>query len=59
MPKVLFEGYRLSKDGGELWTGVVSRRSEPARSPSGGRKTPPAPPKNAVSAVALPPHKSK
>jgi hypothetical protein len=52
MAKVLVEGYRVTKDGGGLWTGVVGRNDGTARSTAGSAlsQSPPKPPK-AVSAI--------
>lgn len=52
MAKVLVEGYRVTKNGGGLWTGVVGQDSGMARSQEGSsvNQPPPTPPK-AVSAI--------
>ena len=47
MSKVLMEGYRITKDGGGLWTGVVGgslRDGNRTDDPSGQEK-PPQPPR--------------
>lgn len=52
MAKVLVEGYRVTKNGGGLWTGVVGQDSGKVRSQEGFaiNQPPPKPPK-AVSAI--------
>ena len=61
MPKVLVEGYRVSKEGGGLWTGVVGGRDVRTGKPVGRDSVglPPTTLPKATSAITKPQPKTQ